>query len=304
MVLASDSMSARIAWDAEDRLTLPDGGTVSVQWAGLDAPDGTPIIVLLPTIMGSGEDLRRVITALRRATGGWVVAVCNRRGHGDLPLTSPRINTMGSTADLVRQLEVIESRHPSAALYGVGISAGSGLLVRYLGEQGSASKLRAGVAHCPGYDISQAFGSVHPFYDRVMARRLVNFFIRRRASVWDGIEGVAECAQSRSMAEFHDRQYPLAGYGSRDTYYEHSNPMIGVDDIQTPLLVINAEDDPVCAVSNVYAQLDRMQRRSRLVLALTTHGGHCGFFDGPLARGAWANRLLGEFVRSVHHRAA
>ena len=88
-----------MAWDREERLTMPDGGTVSIQWLGLDAPAETPVLVVLHTITGSGDGLRRAIAAIQRRLG-WVVAACNRRGHAGLELTAPRINTMGATDDL------------------------------------------------------------------------------------------------------------------------------------------------------------------------------------------------------------
>ena len=39
----------------------------------------------------------------------------------------------------------------------VGISAGSGLLVTYLGKEGEATPVRAAAALCPAYDITRAF---------------------------------------------------------------------------------------------------------------------------------------------------
>lgn len=300
LFMARGRLAVEVDWDAEQSVTMDDGGTVSVQWLGLDAPAATPVVVVLPTITGCGDDLRRVVASLREQTGGWVVAVCNRRGHGGLPLTAPRFNTMGSTADLDRQLDVIEQYRPEAPLFGVGISAGSGLLVRYLGETGSRSRLNAGIAHCPGYDISRAFRRVHPLYDRVMTRTLVDFFIRRHPEVWAGVTGVEACASSRSLGDFHDRLYPLAGYTSTQTYYEGSNPMVVADGIEVPLLVVNAADDPVCALSNVHGHMRQMQALPQLTLVLAKRGGHCGFFDGALASHCWADRLLGEYLRAAH----
>jgi predicted alpha/beta-fold hydrolase len=109
-----------------------------------------------------------------------------------------------------------------------------------------------------------------------------------------------ERASFRSVTELHDRIYPLAGYASRDAYYEASNPMAVAEGVATPLLVINAADDPVCSVKNLHPHLRLLQQLPRLTLALTQHGGHCGFFDGPLALRCWADRLLGEYLRTVH----
>ncbi|HET9063562.1 MAG TPA: hypothetical protein VFO62_09770, partial [Candidatus Binatia bacterium] len=60
-VLRGDGMRA-LRWDREERQTMADGGTVSIQWVGLDAPADTPVIVLLHTITGSGDGLRRFVS--------------------------------------------------------------------------------------------------------------------------------------------------------------------------------------------------------------------------------------------------
>lgn len=293
-----DRVAETPAWDREQRLVVAGGGTVSIQWLGLEEPPETPVLVVLHTICGSGEGLARMLSSLRGRLG-WVVAACNRRGHAGLPLTSPEINTMGSTADLRLQLAAIEARRPGAALYGVGVSAGSGLLVRYLGEEGDSSRLSAGVAVCPAYDISEAFHEVHPGYDAYLSRRLVSFFLRRNAETLGAVEGFAACAASKSMAEFHDRLWPLAGYGSREAFYAGSNPMVVASSATTPMLVINAADDPVCVERNVHRHLGRLQELPRLTLALTRHGSHCGFFEGDRARGSWANRAIAEYLRAA-----
>jgi predicted alpha/beta-fold hydrolase len=288
-----------LGWDREERLTMADGGTVSIQWLGLAAPEQTPVLVVLHTITGSGDGLRRFIAAIH-ARLGWVVAACNRRGHAGLELTAPRINTMGATDDLRRQLLAIQLRRPAAPLYGVGVSAGSGLLVRYLGEEGANSRLRAAVALCPAYDIRDAFHYVQRGYDRYLTRKMVDFFLRRNRNALGHVDGYEHCAASTTMAEFHDRLYPLAGFESREAFYLGSNPMEVARDVAVPTLVINAADDPVCVERNVHRHLDIMQQLSRLSLAVTRSGSHCGFHEGLRRADSWSDRAIAEYLGAVH----
>ena len=119
-------------------MTLADGGTVTLEWLGRDDPAATPTIVVLPTICGDGQTMRRTVTGLRRRRGGRIV-VCNRRGHGDLPLSAPRFSTLGATDDVRAQLTHIRAAVPASPLYGLGVSAGSGLLVRCSDLRGQLS---------------------------------------------------------------------------------------------------------------------------------------------------------------------
>lgn len=288
-----------LPWDKEERLTMPDGGTVSIQWFGLAAAEQTPVLVVLHTITGSGDGLRRFIAAIH-ARLGWVVAACNRRGHAGLELTAPQINTMGATDDLRRQLLAIQARRPAAPLYGVGVSAGSGLLVRYLGEEGERSRLRAAVALCPAYDIRDAFRYVHRGYDRYLTRKMVEFFLRRNRDALGHVDGYDHCGASTTMAEFHDRLHPLAGFETREAYYLGSNPMDVAGNVAVPVLVINAADDPVCVERNVHRHLNELQQLPRMSLALTRSGGHCGFFGTLRTADSWSDCAIAEYLDATH----
>ncbi len=303
LTILFDDRAPELVWDHDERLTLADGGTVSLQWAGLNEPPTTPVLVVLHTICGSGHALRRFIAAMRRRLG-WVVVACNRRGHADLPLTAPRINTMGFVEDLDEQLESIAARRPGASLYGAGISAGSGLLVRYLGEKRETSRFDAAVAVCPAYDIPDGLRDAHPRYDTYMARKMVRFFLERHRDVLGDLDGFEHCAASRTMVEFHERLHPLAGFETREAYVDASDPMRVAPQVTTPTLVLNAEDDPVCSVTNVRRHREAMCRLPRVVTALTRYGGHCGFFEGARPDASWSDRAVAEYLDAAHAMAA
>lgn len=294
-----DDRAPTLAWEDDERLVVDDGGTLSLQWSGLQEPPETPVLVVLHTICGSGHSLRRFIAAMRRDLG-WVVVACNRRGHADLPLTAPRINTMGFVDDLDAQLDRILARRPGAPLFAAGISAGSGLLVRYLGEKREASRFDAAVAVCPAYDVPEGLRAAHPRYDAYMTRKMVRFFLERNRDVLGPVDGFSDCVQARTMVEFHDRLYPLAGFDSVEAYREASDPMRVAPDVTTPTLVLNAEDDPVCSVSNVHRHRDAMQNVPRILTALTRFGGHCGFFEAARPDSCWSDRAIAEFLLAAH----
>lgn len=293
--LLLDDRAPDKVWDLEERLTMADGGTVSLQWDGIEAPQETPVLVVLHTLCGSGHALRRFINSMRRRLG-WVVVACNRRGHAELPLTAPGINTMGFVRDLDEQLDQIVQRRPLSPLYGVGISAGSGLLVRYLGEKREASRFVAGVAEGPAYDIPSGLRHIHRGYDAYLTRKMIRFFLEQNRETLGKQDGFDRCAQARRMVEFHEHLYPLAGYETREAYEEASDPMRVAADMTTPVLVLNTEDDPVCSVINVHRHRDAMQKLPRTITALTRYGGHCGYYEGWNPESSWADRAITEYL--------
>lgn len=59
-------------------------------------------------------------------------------------LTTGQLYSAGHTDDLRQALVYISQRYPVAPLYGLGFSLGANVMVRYLGEEGERSRLRAG----------------------------------------------------------------------------------------------------------------------------------------------------------------
>ena len=88
-------------WDRQ-LLTLPDGGTVALDWYRLSPaaapPPDAPVLLLLHTITGTSREFAPLAAAA--AALGWRPVVCLRRGHLGAALTSPKANLLGCTDDL------------------------------------------------------------------------------------------------------------------------------------------------------------------------------------------------------------
>ncbi|MBD9481554.1 alpha/beta fold hydrolase [Pseudomonas sp. PDM14] len=293
--------SARLQYDRVDTLRMADGGTTALHWLGAELPASVPTLVVLHTITGSPHSMRGFVRDLQRLTG-WRVVVCERRGHGGLPLTSPRFNTMGDTADLREQLRQIGERYPQSPLYAAGISAGTGLLVRYLGEQGADTPLQGAFAYCPGYDIRVAFARSRAPYTRLMARKLVRQFVTPNREALAHLPSLSALENAQSLDEFHRHLYECAGYSSQQAFLDSCNPMPVMETVSIPLLVLNAEDDPVCVLGNVRDHQQAMARMPRTLLAVTARGSHCAYLSGFTAR-SWAHHLAAEFLQALHASA-
>jgi predicted alpha/beta-fold hydrolase len=250
--------------------------------------------VVLPIITGDARSTGLLVRDLRRDTG-WRIVVCTRRGHGGRALTAPVLNTMGCTQDLREQLARIREEVPASPLYAIGVSAGSALLVRYLGEEGPRSLIRAGVAYCPGYDIGVAWRRVPPFYSRVMTRRLKRHFLERHAPALAHLDTFDAVLATRDLTGFHEHAYELAGCMDLAEYLARSNPVLVFDTVAVPVLVINADDDPVCVMENALDHVDTIRRVPDALMVRTARGSHCAFLEGWTAR-SWANRLMAGYL--------
>ena len=109
-------------------------------------------------MVNDSEILQEVGHYLRYATSrGWRSCVLNRRGHAGLNLTSPHFNIVGCPEDTKAGVKVVSERYPGTFLALVGVSAGCGSLMSYLGSQADSTPVSVAVALCPAYDIERAF---------------------------------------------------------------------------------------------------------------------------------------------------
>ena len=296
-LILKKAIAPRLTYDRVDVLPMEDGGTTALHWLGWGLPADTPTLVVLHTITGSPHSMRDFMRDLRRLTG-WRLVLCERRGHGDLALTSPRFNTMGDVEDLRHQLQMIESSVPDSPLYAAGVSAGTGLLVRYLGEAGVNTPLRGAFAYCPGYDISIAFQRCVPFYSRKMAQKLLQQFYHPNAQVFSHLASAERFRSVSDLHDFHVHIAEFAGYADHAEYLARCNPVTVMQDVAVPLLILNAEDDPVCAIENVRENQDAIRGIPGVILAVTARGSHCAHFSGWWAQ-PWAHALAAEYLLAV-----
>ena len=283
--------------DHLELLDMADGEKTLVYWYGLELPEDTPTIVVLHTISGSFHSMRGFVRDLQQLTG-WRIAFCERRGHDNNKLTKGGFNTMGSVDDFVLQLNYIKSRFPRSRLYAAGVSAGTALLIRYLGESGRQSLLNGAFAYCPGYDIGNAFARVVPFYSRMMTKKLIKKFILPNEHLFAGLDSYAQLIGAQNLHEFHRYLYECAGYFSYQDYISDCNPALVIDRVEVPLLVLNAEDDPICRGENVYEHQDRVLNLPSSILAITSQGSHCAHFTGWSAK-PWAHMLAAQYFLAL-----
>jgi len=86
-------------------------------------------------------------------------------------------------------------------------------------------------------------------------------------------------------------------YQSVDEYYDYHNPMRMAQHIVQPCLFLNAEDDPLCNILNVYESMYMLEKNSIGAVCVTTKtGSHCSFLKAnPLDMSSWSEELMGQF---------
>ena len=203
--------SARALNATREPIILADGGTMSIDWVGLDGdgaamgaqadrgaapstqsdlPLSPPRVVVL-LFPGIGMSLRTrcvrtTIAAIRRRGGArTAVATLNARGVSGNKLTSPTPIDMARCDDFAHAVRHVRARFPAATLVGWGLSLGANIMVHMLGTLGAATSLACAVSLSNPYDVGSmlAIRDRFPFSNAALRSRyeggFVSWFKRR-----------------------------------------------------------------------------------------------------------------------------
>ena len=57
-----------------------------------------------------------------------------------------------------------------------------------------------------------------------------------------------EVLSATNLEEFEKEYFEMAGFEDYETYCKSINPIYVFENIKIPLMILNAEDDPVCSI--------------------------------------------------------
>lgn len=277
------------------KLNREDGGTVCIDIAESNhLRKDAPIVIFLHTITGSSNALNSFVRyANKRA---WRAIVLNRRGHEEI-LTSPNFNLMGDVDDTVAMIEKVKELFPeSKFLSAVGISAGSGQVVSYIGREAENVGISAAVSLCPAYDIGQAFENLdkrYPLVASLLLKRIKNYFLKSNEEILKNEKGFQEALEAKTLHDFVQVISPMAGSENWEAYLQQHNPMSHFQNNHIPCLILNSLDDPICIKENIPDL-----KHSNYALVLTKYGSHIAFAEGLFGQGSWMERITMDFLES------
>ncbi|MBW3572526.1 MAG: alpha/beta fold hydrolase [Gemmatimonadetes bacterium] len=291
-----------------ERLETPDGDFLDLDFASVDgapaAGADAPLCVAVHGLEGSAQSSYMLETCRALAEHGIRTVAMNFRSCSGEPNRTARFYHAGETGDLAFLLDVLAARFPNAALLGAGFSLGANVLLKYLGERGEVSRIRAATAISIPFDLGRgadklAGSFMGRVYTRHFVRRLVaKYRLKRAAGVrLDGVR--LDERRSRRWRSFRDLDDALTarlhGFQDADDYYTRSSCAIFLHAIRVPTLLVHALDDPFVDAGAIPHGV--IQANPHLHPALVPRGGHVGFIAGtPRAPRFWAEREAARFL--------
>ncbi|XP_072000143.1 protein ABHD1 isoform X2 [Engystomops pustulosus] len=287
-------------------ISTEDGGQISLDWVDNDESpkfrDSTsrPTIILLPGLTGNSQQ-SYILQLVRQATSdGYRCVVFNNRGFGGEKLLTHRTFCAANTQDLTRVVQHVHGCHPAAPLVAVGVSLGGMMLLNYLASSGPRSQLCAALVYSTPWDVFVSTASLeqplnYQLFNRALVTTLRNT-VHKFREVIGRVFDVEHILESHSIREFDERYTSIVfGYDSCDDYYRDASPHHKLHKIKTPVLCLNAADDPFSPSEAL--PLDEASCHPYVALLVPAHGGHIGFLDGlyPVHQ-QYMNRVFSQFV--------
>lgn len=307
--------SRRLVTFEREVLTTPDDDDLVLDHVA--GPAASPRVLLLHGLEGSAYSLHTQGLALLVARAGWRATVLNFRScardtrdiEQRLPNRRPRLYHSGETGDLRFVVRTLVAREPATPLYALGFSLGGAVLLKWLGEAGRASEIRAAATISVPYNLAAAsrylerrMGRIYSAHFtprlRSKALELLVRFPRETAHV-----DPERVRRARTFREFDDcLTAPLHGFAGADDYYLRASALPFLGRIAVPTLCLSSEDDPFFPGDDVYRARDAASTDVRF--EITAWGGHTGFVSGawPWRPHYWAEERAVEWLRA--HAAA
>jgi len=273
-----------VVWRRE-RWATPDGDFIELDWAG----SGGPLVALFHGLEGGSSSHYARSIAAQAVARGWRCVVPHFRGCSGEPNLKARAYHSGDSEELDWILRRLEPD------FAIGVSLGGNVLLKWLGERGSAARLKRAVAVSAPLDLAAAGRALDRGFNRQVYTRSFLASMKRNAFAklarFPGLFDAPRVRRASTLYEFDDAvTAPLHGFRDADDYWVRASSAPWLEHVRVPTLVLNARNDPFLPE----AALEHATRKAApaILLEFPRSGGHVGF---PGRRGWLARRVL-EFL--------
>ncbi len=274
----------RVPGQERERLDLPDGDFLDLDWSRSEAPS-KKVLILLHGLEGSAQRPYMLGSARLFQDRGYDVCAVNLRGCSGEPNRLFRSYHSGATEDLDAVVHHVLKKDTYDLVYLKGFSLGGNLILKYLGEAHGRSERIAGAAvvsvPCDLHDsLKQLNSSKNWLYARRFLSSLRQKALEKHRRFPEHLSE-ADVLRIRTLQDFDDLYTSRAhGFANAIDYYQKCSSRQFLEGIEVPTLLLNALNDSFLG-PDCYPW-DTCREHPFLHFETPDFGGHVGFVDrGP-----------------------
>lgn len=257
-----------------------DGGQISLDFNQTNNyKDNGKMMVIIHGLVGGSESTYIKHLAQSAAAKGMNSVVYQSRGTNGTKLLNPKLNHPSVLEDYKIAFKKLKEMHPEQELYVVGFSMGGNFLVRLLAEESDKIDVKAAAAVSPPFDVNHAVdfieGGVYENHFLEMFKMILfknNEMIKKMEEIYG--YSYDKMMESKKLRELH-QELSCKVFGEDDTEKLFDKYRITgehLERIETPTLIMQAQDDPICSVEKVLKE--DIKKNRNLFYAETNVGAH------------------------------
>jgi len=294
-VVSNQFRNRKVLEYTRERIETADGDFFDVDWSKIDS---NRLMVFIHGLAGSTEANYVKSSCLLFNAEGWDTVALNYRGHSREANRIAGGAHSGWTNDLEHFLKITSDDYKEICL--VGQSLGGSIILNYL------IKCKASIPHnltstsliCPALHHKSGVERMNHWsrwpYTFRFIRRLRKMLLEKKALIvsegWD-YDGAMK---ARNLEEFDDAfTAPVHGFKNASDYYQQNSMVDRLDEIDIPLYILSALDDPF--FDSTYYPYELAEASDNIFLETPQHGGHCGFWGEDKQGRNYSERSILEF---------
>ncbi len=284
--------SRGVDWQRQ-RLQTPDNDFLDIDFASIGSDS---VALLLHGLEGSSDSgyLKGMAHAFNQR--GWDAVALNFRGCSGEPNRQWRSYHSGETSDPVFVLNYLLQQYPYQQAVVCGFSLGGNVTLKMLGEYARQldPRIKAGAGISVPCDLGGAAITIGGVYSRRFLGTLLPK-LKLKAEQHNRPFSPNVLRGIKTIKDFDNVYTSVAhGFTNADHYYNTCSSKNFIKDIQLPVLLVNALDDPF--FSEGCYPFQQAEKSKSFYFLPTRFGGHVGFTHLNRSGEYWSEKVVTDFI--------
>lgn len=266
-------------------IKMNDGSEIMI---GMTTPKNpAAVIIYLHTVCGNYSQLSHIA---HMVSDDNIAYISYTRSGNDPLLCFSKFNFVGRLDELDLVLDYIKSIYPNVPIHAIGASAGSNLLMRYIGSRNQNMIIKSAALLSPGYNFIEAIEHMNSITKAYLVNKMKYTLRNITGPHKERLEKV------KTLDDWIDFQSHILGYSSSEDFIQDCNPINHVEGINIPTLCISSYDDNVFhgALTKKYLYLP--EKNPNITIVTTDIGGHVIFQDSEDVL-PWCLRVSYDWIK-------
>lgn len=279
------------------KLELDDGDFLLIDY---ELRNTKKVVILCHGLEGNSMSSYNNTAAEYFLENNFSVFAWNDRSCGGEMNLLPKLYHHGSFEDLEAVVKAILSRG-FEEVYLLGFSLGGAQILSYFGSREIDLRVKAGVAVSTPIELKSSEEKIDSGFSRIYSRQLVRRLKKKIITKAKQFPALLDIESVNSIKSFGDiAKYfllPVHKFNGIEDYFKRASPGPKLSDIKTPVLILNALDDPIIGSESFPVELAK--ENQFVYLETPQHGGHCAFPLPPFYYAYSEKRAL-KFFRKIN----